>query len=49
MTQLADLVWGMVALVGVLGFLGAAAAAWGVDSRPCIGDNHAGPCEPSTI
>ena len=28
-------------VVGVLTFLGLAADAWGVDSRPTIGDTHA--------
>ena len=27
--------------VGSFGLLGLAAARWGVDSRPSIGDNHA--------
>ena len=40
MGQLADVVWGLVAIIGLLALLGAAAAAWGVDSRPGVGDAH---------
>jgi len=39
-----DLITNIVALasiVGSLGLLGLAAARWGVDSRPSIGDSHA--------
>lgn len=31
----------LASIVGSLGLLGLAAARWGVDSRPTIGDSHA--------
>jgi hypothetical protein len=31
----------LVSFVGSFGLLGLAAARWGVDSRPSIGDSHA--------
>ena len=31
----------LASILGSLGLLGLAAARWGVDSRPTIGDNHA--------
>ena len=31
----------LASIIGSLGLLGLAAARWGVDSRPTIGDNHA--------
>ena len=40
MGQLADVVWGVVVLMGVLAALGAAAMTFGADSRRCIGDSR---------
>jgi hypothetical protein len=40
MGQLADVMWGAMAFVAVLGLIAAAAQAWGTDSRPCVGDSH---------
>jgi hypothetical protein len=40
MGQLADVMWGVIAFVGVLTLIAAAAQAWGADSRPCVGDSH---------
>ena len=31
----------LASIIGSLALLGLAAARWGVDSRPTIGDNHA--------
>ena len=42
MEQLSTLLWGLVVVVSVLIALGAAAASFGADSRPCIGDSHTG-------
>ncbi len=42
MEQLTSLAWGLMAMVTVLALLGMAAAVFGTDSRPCVGDNHTG-------
>jgi hypothetical protein len=41
MDAIITLVTFFLAIVGPFGLLGLAAARWGVDSRPTIGDNHA--------
>jgi len=41
MDAITSLVIVFVSVFGSFGLLGLAAARWGVDSRPTIGDNHA--------
>lgn len=40
MDQLAELVWGLMVVIGILSAFGAAAAMLGVDSRRGVGDSH---------
>jgi len=43
MEQLSAAIWGLVMAVSILATLGAAAMAFGADSRSCVGDSHTGP------
>ena len=43
MDQMAEVVWGLLVVIGILIAFGSVAMAFGADSRPCIGDSHMGP------